>query len=128
MERFRPMLLLHDVSEQQWRVLRVLQETGTTDASTLSELACVLSPSLTRMLKALEARGFIAMARHPADGRRAQIDLTPAGNAFIRELAPESVRIYDEIEATVGRERIERLLDELEQMLDVLDASDRSAP
>ena len=31
-ERFRPMPSLHDVSEQRWRVLRVLRETGTTDA------------------------------------------------------------------------------------------------
>lgn len=123
MDRFRPVLSRHDVSEQQWRVLRVLQETGTMDAATLAALACVLPPSLTRMLKALEARGLIDVARHPEDGRRAQIDLTRPGEELIREIAPQSARIYDDIEARVGHDRIERLLDELEWVLGALDAN-----
>ena len=121
MERFRPILSAHDVSEQQWRVLRVLQETGTTDAARLAELACVLPPSLTRMLKALEARGLISAVRHPDDGRRAQIDLTGPGRAFIHEIAPESAAVYADIESRVGRRRIEHLLDELEWLLGALD-------
>lgn len=44
MERFRPVLNSHDITEQQWRVIRVLQEHGATDASKLAELACILPP------------------------------------------------------------------------------------
>ena len=63
MERFRPHLAAHDVTEQQWRVLRTLAETGEIDASTLAETACLLPPSLSRMLQDLEARDLLVRRR-----------------------------------------------------------------
>jgi homoprotocatechuate degradation regulator HpaR len=120
MERFRPMLSAHDVTEQQWRVLRVLQETGGSDASQLAQAACVLPPSLTRMLRSLESRGFIALSKDPGDGRRALIALTAAGQTFLQQVSPESAAIYAEIEGRIGRERIAHLLDEIEALLAAL--------
>ena len=121
MERFRPMLSAHDVTEQQWRVLRVLQEAGETDATQLAAAACLLPPSLTRMARSLEARGFIAQRKDPDDGRRSLIALTEAGKAFLRAVSPESVAIYARIEAQIGQERIAHLLDELGALLDALE-------
>ncbi|MGO7998126.1 hypothetical protein ACC734_37775, partial [Rhizobium ruizarguesonis] len=43
MGHFRPMLALHDVTEQQWRVIRILAEAGTLDASEMSERAFILA-------------------------------------------------------------------------------------
>ena len=120
MERFRPMLSAHDVSEQQWRVMRVLQEAGELDASRLAERACVLPPSLTRMLKALEARQFISLRRDPKDGRRMQVSLTKAGDGFIAQVAPESAAIYREIEKLIGADEISDLLDRIEALLAAL--------
>jgi homoprotocatechuate degradation regulator HpaR len=117
MNRFRPLLADHDITEQQWRVMRVLQEAGESDATQLSQSANVLAPSLTRMLRALEARGFTVARKDPADARRALITLTEAGLAFIRALSPESAAIYAGIEARLGRDRIEHLLDELDFLL-----------
>lgn len=48
MQHFRPMLAVHDLTEQQWRVLRVLAESGAKDATQLAELAQILGPSLSR--------------------------------------------------------------------------------
>lgn len=121
MERFRPMLNAQGVTEQQWRVLRVLHENTTANATTLAEAACVLPPSLTRILKTLEARGFIEARRHPDDGRRAQIKLTAQGQHFIADVSPESARIYAGIEDRIGTRRIEMLLDELEYLQSALD-------
>lgn len=120
MERFRPMLSAHDVTEQQWRVMRVLQEAGELDASRLAERACVLPPSLTRMLKALEARGFITLRRDTQDGRRMQVSLTDEGDGFIARVAPESAAIYREIEQRIGAEEIQALLDRIEDLLAAL--------
>jgi homoprotocatechuate degradation regulator HpaR len=120
MERFRPMLGAHDVTEQQWRVLRVLQETGESDATQLALAACVLPPSLTRMLRALETRGFIVQRKDRVDGRRARIELSDTGRAFLHKVSPESAVIYAEIEARVGPDRIAHLLDEIEILLDAL--------
>ena len=117
MERFRPLLAAHDISEQQWRVMRVLQEAGESDATQLSRAANVLAPSLTRMLRTLEARGFTMLRKDPGDARRALITLTDAGRGFIHTLAPESAAIYAGIEARLGRERIDHILDELDFLL-----------
>lgn len=124
MQRFRPMLLAHDVTEQQWRVLRVLAETEGMDAGDLAARACILAPSLSRISKALEGRGLIAVSRDPVDGRRSIIRLTEEGFAFIGRVAPESARIYAEIEEKVGHARIETLLDEIDALMQDLAPED----
>lgn len=117
MERFRPMLHRLDVTEQQWRVLRVLREAEAMDASELAQRAAILAPSLSRILKTLEARGFIALCKDPGDGRRTLISLSDAGCRFLADAAPESAAIYAEIEALVGRDRIESLIDDLDDLI-----------
>lgn len=124
MERFRPLLLSHDVTEQQWRVLRVLQEVGETDASQLAERASILAPSLTRIIKALETRGFIATRKDPDDGRRSLVTLSTDGAGFIREVTPDSAAIYAEIEAKIGKDRVNALLDELDFLLQAMAKGD----
>ncbi len=121
MERFRPMLHEHGVTEQQWRILRVLNESGELDAGQLAEAACILSPSLSRILKALEARAYISLKKDPADGRRSLVSLTANSRNLIREIAPESAAIYAEIEARVGRDRIEILLGEIDLAISALE-------
>lgn len=116
MARFRPMLARHDVTEQQWRVIRVLGEASPLDATEVAVRACVLAPSLTRIIKALEERGFISRDRDAADGRRVLLAIAPAGLAMIREVTPESRAIYAELEKRYGRARIEHLLDLLDEL------------
>ncbi|MGL4281577.1 MAG: homoprotocatechuate degradation operon regulator HpaR, partial [Albidovulum sp.] len=70
-----------------------------------------------RMLRTLEARGFTMLRKDPGDARRALITLTDAGRGFIHTLAPESAAIYAGIEARLGRERIDHILDELDFLL-----------
>jgi len=41
MARFRPMLAEHDVTEQQWRAIRILGEAGPLDRAELSERCCI---------------------------------------------------------------------------------------
>ncbi|SDK23537.1 homoprotocatechuate degradation operon regulator HpaR [Aliiruegeria lutimaris] len=121
MEHFRPLLHAHDITEQQWRVIRVLQERGEMDASRLADLACILAPSLTRMIKALEARKLVASRRDETDGRRSLISLTEKGRTFIATVAPSSARIYADIEARVGTELLQRLTDDLVALRTALD-------
>ena len=117
MDRFRPLLRRLDITEQQWRVLRVLDEAEAMDASDLAKGAAILAPSLSRILKTLEARGLIEVRKDQSDGRRTLINLSPAGGAFLAEAAPESAKIYEEIEALVGKDRIETLLDEIDALI-----------
>lgn len=116
MSHFRPMLAEHDITEQQWRVIRILAEAGTVDASDMADRAFILAPSLTRIIRSLEERGIIDKAKDDNDGRRVLLKITPAGLAIIEEVAPESRLIYDRLEKRFGRERIELLLDLLDEV------------
>lgn len=116
MSHFRPMLAGHDVTEQQWRVIRVLAESGTLDASELAAKAFILAPSLTRMIKALESRGIIRRRADANDGRRVLLEMTPAGRKMIGEVNPDSSAIYANLDARFGRRRMEELLDMLETL------------
>jgi homoprotocatechuate degradation operon regulator, HpaR len=117
MQSFRPMLQEHDVTEQQWRVLRILFDTESIDAGELAGRACILAPSLSRISKALETRGLVQVRRDPLDGRRSILRLTAEGIAFMNLVAPQSAQIYAKIEAKVGRQRIDTLIDELDALI-----------
>jgi len=116
MGHFRPMLAAHDLTEQQWRVIRILGEAGTVDASEIAERAFILAPSLTRIIRSLEERGLIIKAKDEADGRRVLLKIAPAGLEIIHQVTPESRQIYEELEAEFGKEWIDDLLDRLDQL------------
>ena len=117
MAHFRPMLARHDITEQQWRVLRELAEDGPLEATELANRASILPPSLTRIIKALEGGEFIRRSKVKGDGRRALLAIAPAGRALIEELAPERHAMYDAIERRFGAEQHEKLLDLLEALI-----------
>lgn len=112
------MLAAQNVTEQQWRVLRVVDEGGPLDATEVAKRASVLAPSLTRIIKTLEDRGLIQRRRADDDGRRAVLSVTDGGKRFIADILPEQRRIYKALEEQYGVERIETLLDLLEEFVD----------
>lgn len=116
MEQFRPMLAHYDVSEQQWRVIRVVAEAGRLDASEVAERAAILAPSLTRIIRALVLRKLIKRRRDVEDGRRVILEIAPAGLALIARASPESLEIYNRLEARFGSDRLEALLDLLDDL------------
>lgn len=116
MAHFRPMLATHDMTEQQWRVIRILAEQETVDASEMAEKAFILAPSLTRIIRTLEERGIITKHKDGNDGRRVLLRITPAGLAIINDVTPESRIIYDRFERHFGRDKIELLLDMLDEV------------
>jgi homoprotocatechuate degradation regulator HpaR len=119
MARFRPLLEAHGINEQQWRVIRVLAESDSLDATELAAQANILAPSLTRMIRALEGRGLIARGRDAADGRRAVLSVTAAGAALIDAVTPEATAVYAQLDAEFGPERVVALvalLDELSRL------------
>jgi homoprotocatechuate degradation regulator HpaR len=120
MRRFRPGLRAHAVTEQQWRVLRALGGLGPLEITELAARTCLLPPSLSRILPALESRGLLVRRAVAADMRRTAISITAAGLELIAAHAPHSERIYRAIEERFGSERLRqlsRLLGELEGAL-----------
>ncbi len=117
MEEFRPMLNRHDVTEQQWRVIRVVAEAGELDATEVSLRASILAPSLTRMIKTLEERKFIKRKKDKSDGRRVILQIAPSGLNLIQDVSPESSAIYHSLEQKFGIEKLNALLDLLDELI-----------
>jgi homoprotocatechuate degradation regulator HpaR len=73
MAGFRPDLEAHDLTEQQWRVLRVLTEHPGITAGELAERAALLRPSVSRIVGRLEERGLIDRRPGERDLRLARL-------------------------------------------------------
>ena len=116
MAPIREMLAETGITEQQWRVLRVLSEYGRLDTKTLADRSSLLFPSLTRIVATLRGKGLITQTRDDVDRRRQFIEITNAGQKIIDDRAAQSARIIEEFKATLGPENYEALLDLLAQL------------
>ncbi|WP_208819973.1 homoprotocatechuate degradation operon regulator HpaR [Bradyrhizobium neotropicale] len=119
MRQFRPSLRHHALTEQQWRILRALTSVESIEVTDLARLAFLLGPSLSRILRDLEARGLIARRSAEADLRRAVVSISPRGLKLIEAVAPTSEAIYAAITKRYGA----RKLAELQAMLGALEES-----
>ena len=109
MARFRPLLRAHGLTEQQWRVLRALAEAEHLEATRLSAQTLISMPSLSRVLRGLEAGGLIARANVEGDNRRRRIRLSPAGREMFDTIAPLSEAEYRRIEDAIGADVLDTL-------------------
>jgi homoprotocatechuate degradation regulator HpaR len=112
----RGMLSHSGVNEQKWRVLRILEEQGPLEVSQVADEACLLLSSLTRMIGPMVREGLVTRHTPPQDRRKAVIAITEAGAALIHRHAADSAAIFARIEADFGRDRLEVLLDLLEDL------------
>lgn len=129
MNRFRASLHLFNLTEQQWRVLRALTSVHQVEVLDLAKATCLLAPSLSRILRDLEARGLVLREHPEADMRRSLISISPRGLLLIDAVAPYSETTYAEITEVFGKERMDLLhglLKELTQALDALPRPDHS--
>jgi homoprotocatechuate degradation regulator HpaR len=111
MARFRPILREHGLTEQQWRVIRVLADNDNIDAGEVAARSYLLAPSLTRILQFLEKQGLVRRTADDNDQRRSVLRLTRKGRQVFDSVGPDSEKRYAEIEAEFGRERLELLYD-----------------
>jgi homoprotocatechuate degradation regulator HpaR len=107
----RQMLAETGITEQQWRVLRVLGEHGPQDASTLADRASLLFPSLTRIAQTMRAKGLVTQTRDDTDRRRQMVAITEAGQKVIEDNADKAAQIVSGYKATLGDRKYEDLLD-----------------
>ena len=112
----RNLLSDSDLTEQQWRVLRVVRESGGIDPTQISDQACLLLPSLTRILQKLDEKGLISRSRDQVDRRRQVIRITAAGEKIIDANMAASLAIVTRTRDKMGEERYEALLDLLNEL------------
>jgi len=114
--RFRPILNAHGITEQQWRIVRALIDTGPLEPREIGELCRISSPSLAGVLSRMQELGYITRRRLDHDQRRVRVSLTPRSRGLAARMAPQIEATYRGIETVIGAEfsaRFYRALDEL---------------
>ncbi|UPK33271.1 homoprotocatechuate degradation operon regulator HpaR [Bradyrhizobium sp. 186] len=120
MRQFRPSLREHGLTEQQWRILRALAAIEAVEVTELARTAFLLGPSLSRILRDLEARNLIERKTAKADQRRSMVSISEKGVKLMASVAPSSEVIYAEITRRYGAGKLaelQEMLGELEQSL-----------
>jgi homoprotocatechuate degradation regulator HpaR len=117
MAHTRPSLREHGLSDQQWRVLRVLGEHGAVETGRVAREAFILGPSLTGVLARMERDGLIVRSRDAQDARRSVIEATPAGRKLVKRLSSSIESHYEWLESSLGKAKLARLYELLDELI-----------
>ena len=109
----RPKLREFRITEPQWRVMRVINDRGATDATGLAEVGLLHAPSVTRILKELEHRKLIVREPDANDRRRTLVALSPEGLEVVKVISGEVLHVMREYADRFGAERLDALAGEL---------------
>ena len=113
MSRFRPMLNQHGITEQQWRILRVLLDEDGLEPRQLCERCLISSPSIAGVLMRMEEAGWIKRERMEHDQRRVKVTVTPSTRKLGKSIAPMIEREYLELEKKIGVRQLQQVYDAL---------------
>ena len=122
MAPIRPYLRASNVTEQQWRVLRVLADAETMDAKGIADQALLYAPTVTRILKELGDRKLINRRTDPDDGRRSIISITAEGRKLVVDTASHTRVLLDAYTQAFGAERLEALKAEAQALVRALES------
>ena len=119
MAHTRPSLRGHGLSDQQWRVLRVLGEHGTVETGRVAREAYILGPSLTGVLARMERDGLVRRERDPADQRRTVVEATAKGLKLVEKLSHTIEAHYAWMEKSLGKEKLSQLYGLLDEVIEL---------
>lgn len=121
MAHTRPSLREHGLSDQQWRVLRVLgehaQDPSGVETGRVAKEAYLLGPSLTGVLARMERDGLIERQRCPQDARRTVVRATAAGLAKVQTLSQTIEAHYAWMEQQLGKPQLTALYQLLDKVI-----------
>jgi len=119
---FRPILNAHGITEQQWRIVRVLLDVPALEPRQIGELCAISSPSMAGVLERMEQAGYIARRRVEHDQRRVLVSLTPKARELAAGMASDIDATYRRIEERLGTQFSAHLHVVLDHVLEQLPA------
>lgn len=108
----------HDLSLQQYNVLRILRGAGSDGLPTLEVAARTIeeTPGITRLMDKLEAKHLVRRERCSADRRQVLCWITPEGEALLAKLDPTLDQTVAGVFDGLTPEQLRGLIDSLEQI------------
>jgi homoprotocatechuate degradation regulator HpaR len=133
MAHTRPSLRQQALSDQQWRVLRVLGEDHSqggqgVETGRVAREAYLLGPSLTGVLSRMERDGLITRERDPQDQRRSVVQPTEQGLRLVNTLSRTIEAHYVWLEQAMGKDKLAQLYGLLDELIRLEGPVDAPAP
>jgi homoprotocatechuate degradation regulator HpaR len=117
MPRFRLIFKEFGLTEQQWRVLRVLWDIEEISHSELAKLTLISPPSLVGVLDRLRTMDLIERRRSGLDRRVVYIATSQQGRDLRDQIMPAVQQSYFELRDSINDQDWRNLLDGLEALV-----------
>ncbi len=121
MPRFRQIFCEFGLTEQQWRVLRVLWQHEQITFRELADLALIPPPSLVGVIDRLTSSGLASRRRSDTDRRNVFVYATRKGMALESDVRPRVDKAYAELRSSVDEKTWNALIAGLEQLSSIDD-------
>jgi homoprotocatechuate degradation regulator HpaR len=119
MSRFRPILYVNGITEQQWRTLRALEDMGELSAAGLAAECSILAPSMTRILRKLSEQDLVSVSKSPRDQRELKVRISPKGQQLVNSIGPLLEEQYTLLREQLSSERMIALHRELMHLIEL---------
>jgi homoprotocatechuate degradation regulator HpaR len=114
--RFRKIFSDFGLTEQQWRVLRVLWERQDVTLNELSGITLIPAPSLVGVVDRLQGMGLVERRRSDADRRKVYVLATQKGGELEAKVMPRVASAYAALKQSVDAETWDQVLKGLQQI------------
>ena len=121
--KYRTAFNEHGISEQQWRILRVLWEENISTTSRLAKKTLLPAPSMVGFIDRMFAKGLLKRKRDTKDRRVVYVSLTDLGEALLQTLIPKIDNIYEQIISHCDSNSWSTMIDTMQTIIDMSDAA-----
>ena len=121
MPRFRRIFNEFGLTEQQWRVLRVLWEHNGIAFGELADRTLLAAPSLVGIVDRLAKQGLVERRRSTSDRRNVSVHTTDAARRLERQVQPKVEAAYRELKRSIGEAEWEQLIASLDRIASIVD-------
>lgn len=114
---YREIFREFDLSETQWRVLRVLWEFRRCKASELSEKTLIPPPSMVGLIDRMIKKGLVERDGDPSDRRVSTIQLTEYGRSLELKITPRVDALHKQIKRSCDSESWHSMMNGMSQII-----------
>jgi DNA-binding MarR family transcriptional regulator len=125
------LLAPYGITPQQYQVLRVLSDSPGLCHGQLAGALGLDKPTATRLLQALQRKGWVDVLPHPSHGRKLRLELSADGQALVTNLVPFRKTVREGLEEGLEpgeRKALRDMLHKLKLNLDHMDEALDTAP
>jgi len=124
---FRPIFNAFGITEQQWRIIRLLyEENGELMISQVAERTFIVGPSLSGVLRRMIDAKLLVKRGDADDNRRFYVSLTKQARSKFEAMVPHVEQAYADLERSAGKADIDAVFKLLDRV--VTNVGRRGAP